>query len=553
MTVGNPSNYIRLMKEFGSQLNDRNILRKLVLPFTLPLNLRKFFNEKMTLKKAQEEMEKGIASREERFLEIVQMQVYNRPGGSYNKLMKWAGCEFHDLRSLTLQNGLESALEKLAKEGVFLTAPEFKGKTDVIRGNVSFRVESSEFQPFDLKPAFVTQSSGTSNRPQVSISALDWFTYDTVTTGVFVLAHGFHSRRHAVYEPILPGVGEVVFMMMLAKLGIACDRWFARRVPIETMLEKVYCYTTAYELSLTGRLFGPGFASPEFLDHEDLHPIVNWVAENNRAGQLTCIRTVASNAARIARVALELGESLEGLTFYASGEPMTVAKQHVIERAGAKYTVLYGYEPGPIHVGFGCANPENVDEMHVNLNTLGVISHPIPMEHNGRTIHPLLFTTLYPSSAMFQLNVENGDFATLEERDCGCSMEKVGLKLHIHNVRSYEKFTSEGLNYPYWDLYELLETTLPADFGGGTGDYQLVEEEDGNGQSFLTLLVHLNVGTIDNERIVKRLQEAMSKGHRGNRFMTAVWDNAGTFRIKREPPIASGRGKIIPLRVKAQK
>ena len=73
-----------------------------------------------------------------------------------------------------------------------------------------------------------------------AISTLDWFAKDTITTGVFILAHNLSSHRHAAYEPILPGAGGIVFMIMLAKLGIPCDRWFARKIPIDTWLEKVY-------------------------------------------------------------------------------------------------------------------------------------------------------------------------------------------------------------------------------------------------------------------------------------------------------------------------
>jgi len=100
----------------------------------------------------------------------------------------------------------------------------------------------------------------------------------------------------------------------------------------------------------------------------------------------------------------------------------------------------------------------------------------------------------------------------MDRRDCGCVYQMVGLGLHVRHVRSFEKFTSEGMNYFYGDLFELFEKIQPAEFGGGPGDYQLVEEEDGRG----------------------RLRLALSSGSRGNRFMAGVWENAGTFRLKRE-------------------
>jgi len=129
------------------------------------------------------------------------------------------------------------------------------------------------------------------------------------------------------------------------------------------------------------------------------------------------------------------------------------------------------------------------------------------------------------------------------------SHEKVGLTLHIHGVRSYEKFTSEGMNYFYGDLFELFEKILPSEFGGGPGDYQLVEEEDDNGQTRLTLLVHPQIAPLDEARLLLRLGETLARGAKSSRFMTNVWQSAGTFRVRRQAPYASRRGKILPVHV----
>jgi hypothetical protein len=148
-----------------------------------------------------------------------------------------------------------------------------------------------------------------------------------------------------------------------------------------------------------------------------------------------------------------------------------------------------------------------------------------------------------------QLNVSNGDHAVLFERECGCALQEAGLTLHVHNVGSFEKLTSEGLAYSYDDLFELLETTLPGAFGGGPGDYQLLEEEGAGGQTYITLLVDPAAGPIDETRLLERLGAELAKGSRGNRFMVGVWKQAETLRLRREPPIASSRGKVLPLRV----
>jgi hypothetical protein len=126
-------------------------------------------------------------------------------------------------------------------------------------------------------------------------------------------------------------------------------------------------------------------------------------------------------------------------------------------------------------------------------------------------------------------------------------MQRLGLTLHIHHVRSYEKLTSEGLNYSVDDLTEIIESRLPAAFGGGPCDYQLIEEEAANGQSRLTLRVHPEVGPLDEARVLARLMEELGRAGRAQNFVTGVWQNAGTLSIERKAPRASLRGKTLPV------
>lgn len=514
-------------------------------PFTFPLRVRRFLNEGGGLAHVPDDMRAAIATRAARFIDLVARHVYDRPRSPYRTLLSHAGCELADLRNLVSREGLETALKKLASEGVYLTAAEIKGKEPVVRGQLSFRLD-----PDDLRLAtagFHSHSSGSSNRPQQGTSSFDWMARQTTAAGAFILAHRLESHRHAAYEPILPGVAGLMYMVMLARLGIPCQRWFARTIPFNSRLERAYCLVNAHEVAFVGTHFGPGFSTPETVSDDRLDTIVNWIAASHTEGRRTCVRTVASNAARIGRTAIRLGTSLEGVTFLSSGEPMTEAKRRVIEEAGGFTTVTYGFEPGSVWVAQGCANRMHSDEMHVSLNTLAVIERPHPVMVGGQPIHPLLYTTLYESAGRLLINAENGDFARLEDRDCGCEMQRLGLTLHIHHVRSYEKLTSEGLNYPIDDLTEIIELRLPAAFGGGPCDYQLIEEEATNGQSRLTLRVHPEVGPLDEARVLARLMEELGRAGRAQRFMTGVWRNAETLSIERKAPRASLRGKTLPV------
>jgi hypothetical protein len=247
----------------------------------------------------------------------------------------------------------------------------------------------------------------------------------------------------------------------------------------------------------------------------------------------------ASNLVRIARAAQEAEISLDGTSFIGGGEPVTDAKREVVERVKAKFIPRYAFTPAGL-VGQGCAQSLYTDEVHISEYMWGAIQHPIPVRGKMQ-IQPLLFTSLYPFCSHLLLNMGSGDYATMTRRKCGCALEKVGLTLHLHDIRSHEKLTAEGMNYLYTDLFELFERTLPREFGGGPGDYQLVEEEDSNTQTRLTIRVNPELGEIDEETLLARVQLSLKTGD------ARFWKDAGTFRVKREFPYTGQRGKIWPL------
>jgi hypothetical protein len=515
--------------------------------YRLSRGLPAFLREKITIEQGQERIKVAIGRRETEFLELIRSQVYAYPDHPYLKLFKYAGCEFFDLQQQVRRHGVENTLEKLAREGVYLTSEEFKGKKEVVRGGKSFWVIPSDLEPRRPNAGFAIQSSGTKNRPVGSFISLDWLGVRAWAMGVFFSAHGLLTRPHALYDAVLPG-SAVNHLLINARLGRATERWFACRIPFNTRLAAFYDYLTTYLIVLEGKQVGVGLPMPEFTDAQYLQPIVLWAEQKRREGKPCQVTTIVSSAVRIAQTAATMGLSLDGVKFVVSGEPFTEAKRKVIEQAGSVAIPHYAYGGG-INAGFACADAEDIDEIHVNQHMLALIPHPEPLFREGVQIHPLLCSTLRLESPRLLLNVENGDYGTLRERVCGCSLGAVGLNVHLSHIRSYEKFTSEAMNYFYGDLFNFMEQILPDEFGGGPGSYQLVEEEDGNGQTRLSLLVHPNIENVNEETLLSRLVERFGQGSGDNRLTSKIWQDAGTFRIKRQVPHASGRGKILPLHV----
>jgi hypothetical protein len=511
--------------------------------------IRAFLADRMSLAQAEADIVEGLALREEHFLHVVRAGVFDSPHSPYRALFRWAGCEYADLEAAVRRGGVDRTLERLAQNGVYVTADEFKGKKPIVRGNRSLSVTPEDFLPRGVRTAITIASSGTMNRPVRSHVTFEWLAQYVPTTALAFSAHDLFDRAHAIFDAIMPAGGGMNSILIYGRLGIPVARWFARREsPAETWLARQYYYLMTQAVIATCNRNGPGAARPAFTAVSEVRTVMDWLSETLRAGRRCCVAATASNAARIARLAAESGVNLQGTKFIATGEPLTDAKRAAIERVGASVLTRYAYG-GATPIGYGCADPIATDDVHVSEHILALIQGPRLISDTGPPIHPVMCTTLHPAAPRLLINVESGDYATMARRRCGCALGRAGLTLHVHRIRSFEKFTSEGMNYYHWDMYDLLENILPSLFGGGPGDYQFVEEEEPGGQTRLILRLAPSIGPVDEGGLVARVHEHLSQASAGNRYMDDVWKSAGTITVRRERPYASPRGKVLPLHI----
>jgi hypothetical protein len=165
----------------------------------------------------------------------------------------------------------------------------------------------------------------------------------------------------------------------------------------------------------------------------------------------------------------------------------------------------------------------------------------------GTEVDALLLTALSPAAPKMLLNVETGDAARVETRRCGCGLGALGLTTHLSDVASFEKLTGEGMTFARTNLVRVLEHDLPARFGGGALDYQLVEEEAAGGAARLVLLVSPAVGPLDAEAVRAAFLGAVGGEGAVAAFMAEFWRRAGTVEVRREVPRATGAGKVLPF------
>jgi hypothetical protein len=198
-------------------------------------------------------------------------------------------------------------------------------------------------------------------------------------------------------------------------------------------------------------------------------------------------------------------------------------------------------------VGVACAAPAELDDVHLVLDKVAVVQPPGDV--GDGSARPLLLTTLLPSSPKLMLNVESDDVGTLTRRSCGCDIGSAGLEVHLHGIRSAEKLTTEGMSFLQSELVVLVEHELPARFGGGPTDYQLVEEEAADGVPRVCLVVSPRIGVLDEGAVVTAALEALARGGAAQAMMADVWRSGSTLRVVRREPHQTASAKILPLHV----
>ena len=119
---------------------------------------------------------------------------------------------------------------------------------------------------------------------------------------------------------------------------------------------------------------------------------------------------------------------------------------------------------------------------------------------------------------------------------------------HVQNIRSYEKLTAEGMHFVGSDLLDLIEQTLPAQFGGCALDFQMVEDEH-DGVPTVTIVVSPKVGAIDEDRLKSVVITRLGSASAAQRMMASRWLDAGTLRVARREPHATAAGKVLALHV----
>lgn len=500
--------------------------------------LRGFLREPITPEQASAAIRSRVARRDDAFLDLVERAVFAAPRSPYRRLFRAAGCEPGDLGALVRREGLEAALERLHRAGVYVSFDEFKGRRPIVRGSEVFHVHETDFDNPLVTPHYAAPSGGSRGRATRILIDLEYLADRAPLWCLWFAEHGLLRSPLVFFTPYYPGA--VNLQLICAKFGQRFVRWFAtaRGGSVAYRLASGYLHCLVRRQARVPRA--------EFVTPGDAGAVAEYLVGLVRAGTPPCVNAAPSAAIRLGQAATEHGLTLEGVTFLLGYEPLTGARREAIEATGARAVMTYGFSEGGT-LGQQCRWPCAPDDVHIASDVFAVIRAEGAGAGEGSGA-PLLLTGLQPTAPKIMLNAAIGDAGILETRSCQCEFEAMGYTHHLHTIRSWHKLTGEGVTFLGPDVVHVLEEVLPRRFGGLPTDYQLVEEEDAEGLPRYRLLVSPDVGPLEEPTVVRDFLRELARLRPHYRFMVEQWAQAARLVVERQRPVPTGQAKVLPIR-----
>ena len=501
-----------------------------------------FLRYRIDVPEARDLLRRRLERRDEDFLRLVRGGVFERPANPFRRMLELAGCELGDLQALVRRCGLEVALRELLRHGVYLTVDELKGRRPIVRHGVSIGMGADGLQNPLVQADLLRYRSGSRGGQAPVPVGLASVRERSVNLCLSCAAREGLAWEHAYWE--VPGGASMAHVLECHPFQGPPARWFSQLDPSAPGLHPRYRWS-ARLMHWAATCSGVELPRPRYVPLADPFPIVEWMLETLRRGRTPHLKTYASSAARLCQMVLSRGIALDGARFTVTGEPVTEARLDVIRRTGAQATPRCGTSEAGL-IGSGCLSPEVGDDLHV-FHDLNAIVQPGVAAVEGLTSRSLLVTSLRPAARLILVNASLGDEGVLGKTSCGCPMEELGWRTHLHSIRSPEKLTVAGMSFLDVDVVRVLEQVLPARFGGGPTDYQLMEDIGAGDHPRLRLLVNPTVGPVDPRAVATAFLSAIGPGSGVERVMGMLWDEARVIEVERRPPLATPAGKILHL------
>lgn len=509
-----------------------------------PFALRAYLRSGLTVDRAQDIVRRRLDEREDRFVAMAERSIYSHSPSPYLALLKLADCELGDLRQLVKQRGLEGALRSLREAGVYITFEEYKGRKPVVRHGKTIPVKPGDFDNPAARRDFALTTGGSTGVPTAVFQDLDHIAAGAPHHMLMLDAWGVLNSPVVQWMHTLPG-GGLRFILQRAYFERYPERWFAPNPWRDSRYWLKYAGATLY-MTFWMRVLGVNVSLPQVVTMDKAHLITQCVRHLLDVHGRCLLYTSVSRGLRVCLAAEKDGTSLAGTTIRVGGEPVTAAKAEAMRRSGARVLPAYGgIDTGSI--GLGCADPDETDEVHLCKDAFAVITQPYSADGGGTAVPAFNLTSLLDTSSKVMLNYQSDDYGILRERSCGCPLDGLGFTTHLHGIRSYSKLVGEAVTLVGEEMQRIIEHHLPARFGGGPLDYQLMEEEDSTGLTKLALIIDPSVNITDERRVVEFVMNALTESSPAGDSARRVWQQTQTLQVRRMPPVLTARGKLLPL------
>jgi hypothetical protein len=446
-------------------------------------------------------------------------------------------------------DGLEGALGTLYRAGVFLKFDEARGRQPVVRGGREFTVQPGEMRNPLLTTHFRMHTGGSGGVPATVPIDLASIRDRAVNRRILLEARGGVGATYVEWG--VPGSQTLFTVLEYACAGLPVRHWLLKVDPASPSLHAAYRWS--FRLTRVASLLaGRPLAPPEHVPPNDALQVARRIASIRAAGRTAWYNGTVSSGVAIAAAAQAAGLDISGARFSIGSEPMTEARLAMIRRSAVSVAVGFGTTETS-RIGYGCLDEGPVNDVHL-LGDLNAVIQAGPSEITltgypgaGLPARALLITSVSATAPLVALNLSLGDQAHLDQRDCGCPYRRAGWTTHIRDIESFEKLNAAGMTFIDTDVVRILEADLPARFGGGPTDYQLVEEESETGRPRVVLVVRPEIGDLDAAQVTAWLLERLGRGSGAERIMATTWKESGILQVVRRPPDITPAGKILPV------
>ncbi len=191
-----------------------------------PWALRRYLRHTLTLDEARRIIQNRLEQREANLLRLAERSIYGYPSSPYLALLKLAGCEIGDLRSLVKGKGVEGALRDLREAGVYVTFEEFKGRKPILRHGKTISVRARDFDNPYAQRGFAVFTSGSTGLATAVGQDLDYIAAGAPHQMLTLSAYGLLNVPSVHWMNMLPG-NALRFILQRAFYGQRTRRWYS--------------------------------------------------------------------------------------------------------------------------------------------------------------------------------------------------------------------------------------------------------------------------------------------------------------------------------------